>query len=101
MIYYESFCLFELINPSIFWLFTNPNPNANDEKEEYGNGTATLHFESGLDAKERFVKLDLVHNQEKPSLDDLSFVLENGPTDTDKCDVAPAFQSLAKKCIGN
>ena len=99
VVYDKGFCLIELRNPSIFWFFTNANENA--DGEEYGNGTAALHFESGLDAKERFVKLDLVHNPEMPSLDDLSFVLENGPTGTEKCDLAPAFQNLAEKCTGN
>ena len=50
--------------------------------------------------RKQAISLNLVHNSENPSLDALSFVLENIPEDKGECDIAPAFKNLTDKCIG-
>lgn len=42
----------------------------------------------------------MVHNSEKHSLYDLSFVLESISRDKEECDLAPAFKSLTNECKG-
>lgn len=67
------------------------------DDKDYQNGTS--EWETALSDGENETGLTLVHNSKKPSLDDLSFVLE-GVSGMEECDLPPAFKSLAKKCKG-
>ena len=99
VIYDDGYVLSEALGFDFFWFYTYPNPNKTGKK--YGNGTSKVNIDATNVAEGRIFKLRLVHNSEKPSLDDLSFVVESISGDKgEKCDLAPSLKSLIKKCTG-